>query len=73
MESPEPFFGEHMTATVHSGNGLAPRRVSEVARELGIDTEISCLTGITSQKSRSRSTRRGKNRPDGNLILVTAK
>jgi len=61
-----------MTATVHSGNGLAPRRVSEVARELGIDTENILPHGHYIAKVPIEEYEARKNRPDGNLILVTA-
>ena len=59
----------HQTA---APNGLPPRRISEVARELGLNTEIILPTAITSPKSRSPNWRRDRNQPDGRLVLVTA-
>jgi formate--tetrahydrofolate ligase len=61
-----------MTQTVPSGNGLPPRRVSEVARELGLDTEKILPHGHYIAKVPIEEYEARKNRPDGNLILVTA-
>ena len=59
----------HQTAAL---NGLPPRRVSEVARELGLNTEIILPHGHYIAKIPVSEIEARKHRPDGCLILVTA-
>jgi formate--tetrahydrofolate ligase len=61
-----------MTHSVHSGNGLPPRRVREVAEELGLDTEKILPHGHYIAKVPLEEYESRKNLPDGDLILVTA-
>jgi formate--tetrahydrofolate ligase len=53
-------------------NGLAPRRVCEVAEELGLDSDKLLLHGHYIAKVPLEEYQTRKNRPDGNLILVSA-
>jgi formate--tetrahydrofolate ligase len=53
-------------------NGLAPRRVCEVAEELGLDSDKLLLHGHYIAKVPLEEYQARKNRPDGNLILVSA-
>jgi formate--tetrahydrofolate ligase len=53
-------------------NGLPPRRVSEVARELGLNTETLLPHGHYITKIPLAELEARQNQPDGRLILVTA-
>lgn len=61
-----------MTLTVHSGNGLPPRRVVAVAEELGLDTDKILPHGHYIAKVPLEEYESRKNLPDGDLVLVTA-
>ncbi|MGD0207712.1 MAG: formate--tetrahydrofolate ligase [Verrucomicrobiota bacterium] len=59
----------HQTA---APNGLPPRRISEVARELGLNTEIILPHGHYIAKIPLAELEARRNQPNGRLILVTA-
>jgi formate--tetrahydrofolate ligase len=61
-----------MAHSVHSGNGLPPRRVNAVAEELGLDTEKILPHGHYIAKVPIEEYQSRIHRPDGDLILVTA-
>lgn len=55
-----------------ASNGLPPRRVSEVALELGLNTENILPHGHYIAKIPIAELEARRNRPDGHLILMTA-
>jgi len=61
-----------MTDRNTSANGLPPRRIGEVARELGLDTEAILQHGHYIAKVPIDEYESRKNGPDGRLILVSA-
>jgi formate--tetrahydrofolate ligase len=61
-----------MTDARNRSNGLAPRRVTEVAKELGLDADKLLLHGHYIAKVSLEEYKARKKRPDGNLILVSA-
>jgi formate--tetrahydrofolate ligase len=61
-----------MAETGSNINGLPPRRISEVARELGLDAERILPHGHYIAKVPIDELAARQDRPDGHLILVTA-
>lgn len=61
-----------MQDTKQNANGLPPRRIREVASELGLDTERILPHGHYIAKIPLSEYEARKDRPDGHLILVTA-
>jgi len=61
-----------MSETTHIENGLPPRKIIEVAKEVGLDPEEILLHGHYIAKIPVSELHKRANKPDGVLVLVTA-
>jgi len=61
-----------MSEATHIENGLPPRKIVEVAKEIGLDPEEILLHGHYIAKIPVSELHKRANKPDGVLVLVTA-